>query len=202
MHKQINRAISHSFRHLLFSTLFIGILFPQNKTNLEIFYSLTDSSVAQFVFFSKPPAKIKVEMNNGDVYSIFNNQLLGNLKAKGIDPVFEKNDSIPVFSYTIEKPLTQYTHIFRDGFLGPFLVNREISLKGNYFYSGSGKKEFSFIYTDTVKVDDIKNLENISFKFTNGTLPPEPFFTGIFEPVVALGTAAAAVILFFTVRSR
>src|ERR1035437_9510102 len=141
-------------------------------------------------------------MNNGDVYSIFNNQLLGNLKAKGIDPVFEKNDSIPVFSYTIEKPLTQYTDIFRDGFLGPFLVQREISLKGNYFYSGSGRRDFNFAYIDTVMVDNIKNLENTSFKFTNATLPPEPFFTGLFEPVVALGTAATAVILFFTVRSR
>ena len=84
----------------------------------------------------------------------------------------------------------------------PAESKREISLKGNYFYSGSGKKDFSYSSNDTVKVDDIKNLENVSFKFTNGTLPPEPFFTGLFEPVVALGTAAAAVILFFTVRSK
>jgi hypothetical protein len=127
---------------------------------------------------------------------------LGILKAKGIIPANEKSDSLPIFSYTIEKPFTQYMNIFRDGFWGPFLVQREISLKGNYFYSGSGKKDFNFECMDTIKVDDIKNLENISFKFTNATLPPEPFFTGLFEPVVALGTAAAAVILFFTVRSR
>jgi len=182
--------------------LYIGSLLSQTKTNLEVFYNLVDSSVTQFVYFSNPPAKIKVEMNNGDVYSIFNNQLLGDLKNKGIVPATQMRDSLPLFSYTIEKPLTQYTDIFRDGFLGPFLVQREISLQGNYFYSGSGKKEFYYSYSDTVKVDDIKNLENISFKFTNSTLPPEPFFTGLFEPVVALGTAAAAVILFFTVRSR
>jgi hypothetical protein len=58
------------------------------------------------------------------------------------------------------------------------------------------------MYIDTIKVDDIKNLENISFKFTTGSLPPEPFFSGLFEPVFALGTAAAAVILFFTIRSK
>ena len=161
-----------------------------------------DSSVAQFVFFSSPPVKIKVELSGNDGYPIFNNQVLGNLKVRGIESANEKGDILPLFSYTIEKPLTQYSHIFRDGFLGPFLVQREISLKGNYFYSGSGKKDFSFACIDTVKVDDIKNLENVSFKFTNGTLPPEPFFTGLFEPVVALGTAAAAVILFFTVRSK
>ena len=202
MLKPLNWVISQFCRLLCISILFMGTLFSQTKTNLEVFYSLVDSSVAQFVCLSNPPAKIKVEMNNGDVYSIFNNQLLGDLKNKGIVPATQMRDSLPLFSYTIEKPLTQYTDIFRDGFLGPFLVQREISLQGNYFYSGSGKKEFYYSYSDTVKVDDIKNLENISFKFTNSTLPPEPFFTGLFEPVVALGTAAAAVILFFTVRSR
>ncbi len=202
MHKNLNRIVSHTFRLFFVSILFVGTLFSQTRTNLDLFYSLVDSSVAQFVFFSAPPAKIKVEMNSGDAYSIFNNRVLGYLKDKGITPGNEKSDSIPLFSYTIEKPFTQYTQIFRDGFLGPFLVQREISLKGNYFYSGSGKKDFSYSSNDTVKVDDIKNLENVSFKFTNGTLPPEPFFTGLFEPVVALGTAAAAVILFFTVRSK
>jgi hypothetical protein len=182
--------------------LSIGTLLSQTKTNLEVFYTLVDSSVDQFIYFSNPPAKIKVELNNGDVYSIFNNRLLGNLNAKGIVLANDRSDFLPIFSYTIEKPLTQYNDIFRDGFLGPFLVQREISLKGNYFYSGSGKRDFNFAYIDTVKVDDIKNLENISYKFTNATLPPEPFFTGLCEPVVALGTAAAAVILFFTVRSR
>ena len=180
----------------------MGTLLSQSKTNLEVFYSLVDLSVAQFIYSSNPPAKIKVEMNNGDVYSIFNNRILGNLKSKGIVPANDMRDSLLLFSYTVEKPLTQYTEIFRDGLFGSFFVQREISLKGNYFYSGSGKKEFYFSYSDSVKVDDIKNLENISFKFTNAALPPEPFFTGLFEPVVALGTAAAAVILFFTVRSR
>src|ERR1035438_497439 len=202
MHKKEHRVVSHSIWLLYITILFTGTLFSQTKTNLEIFYSLADSSVAQFIFFSNPPAKIKVELNSGDVHSIFNNRVLGYLKDKGITPGNEKSDSIPLFSYTIEKPFTQYTNIFRDGFLGPFLVQREISLKGNYFYSGSGKKDFSFSSNDTVKVDDIKNLENISFKFTNGTLPPETFFTGLFEPMVALGTAAAAVILFFTVRNK
>jgi hypothetical protein len=180
----------------------MGTLFSQTKTNLEVFYSLVDSSVAQFIALSNPPEKIKVDINNGDVFSVFNNRILADLKAKAIEPAIGQSDSFSVFSYTIEKPFTQYTQIFRDGFLGPFLVQRKISLKGNYFYSGSGKQEFSFIITDTVKVDDIKNLENISHKFTSGSLPPEPFFTGLFEPVVALGTAAAAVILFFTVRSK
>jgi hypothetical protein len=198
----INRIIFLSFLLICISVLFTGISFSQTKTNLEVFYSLVDSSVDQFINTSNPTSKIKVEMNSGDVYAVFNNQLLGELKAKGITSSVDKSDNSPVISYTIEKTSTQYTNIFRDGLLGSFLVQREISLKGNYLYSVSGKKEFAFSSLDTVKVDDIKNLENVSYKFTNGTIPPEPFFTGLFEPVVALGTAAAAVILFFTVRSK
>jgi len=202
MPNKIYRILFRSFLLLSVYIFCIGTTFPQTKTNLDVFYSLIDSSVNSFILASNPPAKIKVEINSGDLYSVFNNQLLGYLKVKGITTVNEKNDSTPVFSYSIENPLTQYANIFRDGFLGSFLVQRVISLKGNYFYSGSGKKEFNFNNIDTVKVDDIKNLENISYKFTNGTVPPEPFFSGLFEPVVALGTAAAAVILFFTVRSK
>ena len=199
MLNKIYRIIFHSF---LFSFIFIGTSFSQTKTNLEVFYTLVDSSVDQFINTSNPASKIKVEMNSGDVYAVFNNQVLGDLKAKGVTYSLDKSDNFPVLSYTIDKTFTQYTNIFRDGFLGPFLIQREIFLKGNYLYSVSGKKEFAFSSIDTVKVDDIKNLENVSYKFTNGTIPPEPFFTGLFEPVVALGTAAAAVILFFTVRSK
>jgi hypothetical protein len=202
MRRKMYRIIFNAFLFSCISVFLIGSAFPQTKSNLEVFDSLVDSSVTQFINTNNPPAKIKVEMNSGDVYSVFNNQLLGDLKAKGISSSVDKNDSLPVLSYTMEKTFTQYTNIFRDGVLGPFLVQREISLKGNYLYSLSGKKDFSFSSIDTVKVDDIKNLENASYKFTNGTLPPELFFTGLFEPVVALGTAAAAVILFFTVRSK
>jgi len=202
MHKKINSLIPYSYRFLIFSLIYTGALLPQTKTNLQIFYCLADSSVAQFVFLCKPLPKIKVEFNNGDIYSVFNNQLLNKLKEKGIEPYLEKNDSLHVLSYTIEKPLTQYYNIFRDGFLGPLLIKREISFIGNYFYSGSCNKKFSFMYADTIKIDEIKNLENISFKFTIGILPPEPFFTGLFEPILALGTAATAIILFFTVRSK
>jgi hypothetical protein len=202
MHNLINRIIFFSYRFFFVSILFNGTLFPQTKTNMDVFYTLIDSSVTQFLLLSHPPSKIKVEITSGEAYSILNNRLLGDLKEKHIELLNEKNDSIPLFSYTIEKPFTQYSNIYRDGIWGPFFVQRDISLKGNYFYSGSGNKDYYFKSTDTVKVDDIKILENISFKFTNGTLPPEPFFAGLFEPIVALGTAAAAVILFFTVRSR
>jgi len=53
-----------------------------------------------------------------------------------------------------------------------------------------------------VKVEEIKYLQNESFPFTTGKIPPEPFLSAIAEPLIAIGTAAAVVILFFSVRSK
>jgi hypothetical protein len=69
-------------------------------------------------------------------------------------------------------------------------------------YSESGKREFEITRIDTVKVDDLKSLENDSFPFTKGTIPPEPFLSGFAEPLIAIGIAAAVIVIFFTVRSE
>lgn len=176
--------------------------FSQTKSNIEIFYSLADSSVNVFIQSDNPNGNVYAELNNSGSYTIFNNHILGLIQAKGIKPISEKGTGVPQFLYSVEKASTSYGDIFRDGFLGTYLVKRELAFKGNYFYTGKGLKEFNFVYTDTVKVEEIKDLENSSFSFTVGAVPTEPFFSGLFEPVAALGTAAVAVILFFTVRSR
>ena len=93
--------------------------------------------------------------------------------------------------------------MFRDGWFGAHYVQRHCSLFGNYLqsFSAEGKKEFEFSIIDTVKVEDIKYLQNESFPFTKGKIPPEPFLSGIAEPLIAISVAAAVVILFFTQRS-
>jgi hypothetical protein len=62
MLQQFSRIVSDSLLLLLFSFLFMGSLFSQTKSNLEVFYSLVDSTTDQFISYSKPPPKIKVEM--------------------------------------------------------------------------------------------------------------------------------------------
>ncbi len=94
--------------------------------------------------------------------------------------------------------------MFRDGWFGAHYVQRYCALYGNYLQSFSveGKKDFEFSIIDTVKVEEIKYLQNESFPFTKGKIPPEPFLSAIAEPLIAIGTAAAVVILFFSVRSK
>jgi len=63
-------------------------------------------------------------------------------------------------------------------------------------------KNFKFNYIDTVDANKIKNIEDPAIPFTQAALPAEPFFSSIYEPVIAVGAAALTVILFFTVRSK
>ncbi len=182
--------------------IFPKTILPQTKSNLEMFYSLADSSVNMFIRSDNPNGKIYTEVITNGTYSIFNSHILGYLQSKELKIISEKGTVSPQFLYSIEKISTAYGDIFRDGFLGTYLVERKLTYKGNYLYTGKELRDFNLVYSDTVNVDDIKNLENSAFNFTVGIVPPEPFFSGLFEPVAALGTAAAAVILFFTVRSK
>jgi hypothetical protein len=196
-----------SYIYFLFFCLTCS-LHPQVKNNLDIFYSLADSSINKIAeHIDLPSLSLKVELHNGEVYSVFNSHILEYLISRKVKLVSDNKDSSADLMYTIEKADTKYSDLFRKGLLGPYQTIRQLNFKGNYLFNykiGNNihSNSFTYNYIDTINVDDIKNIENISFKFTNGTLPPEPFFTGLFEPVVALGTAAAAVILFFTIRSK
>jgi hypothetical protein len=185
-----------------FSLSFTETISSQTKSNLEIFYLLADSSVNMFVHSDNPNGSFYTEVTNSGTFSVFNSHILAFLQTKEFKPISEKGTNASQFLYSIEKASTVYGDIFRDGFLGTYLIQRELTFKGNYFYTGKGLTEFNLVYSDTVKVDDIKILENSAFSFTVGVVPAEPFFSGLFEPVAALSTAAAAVILFFTVRSK
>jgi hypothetical protein len=94
--------------------------------------------------------------------------------------------------------------MFRDGWFGSHYIPRRSVIFGNYLqtYSPEGKRDFEITTVDTVKVEDIKYLENESFPFTKGTVPAEPFISGFAEPLIAIGIAAAVVVLYFTIRSE
>jgi hypothetical protein len=197
-------------------TLYLLLLFPisgisaQPETNLDIFYKLVDSSANDFI--SQIPQledSVDLKLNLGESYSVFSNKIIAALYSNGkivvienLEPAIGK-DAISV-NYIIDDANVKYGEIFRDGFFGDYYIHRNISLKGNYLIHTNSAfyKEFNFSFNDTIRYDEIKSVENISFPFTRGKVPAEPFFSGLFEPIVAIGTAALAVILFFTIRSK
>lgn len=189
------------------------LLFPlsnllgQSKTNLEVFYSLTDSLVDQIN--SEIPTsekKILLELNLGQSYSILSNSIKDRFIKSGREIFENPSDDlkIPQVNIVIEGAGIEYGEMFRDGWFGTHYIQRYSTIFGNYLqsFSESGKKDFEITEVDTVKVDDLKYLENESFPFTKGTIPSEPFLSGFAEPLIAIGTAAAVIVIFFTVRSE
>ena len=83
-------------------------------------------------------------------------------------------------------------------------TNRNVTLSGNYSVNQPevSVRNFRYSYSDTVNANMIKKIENPAFPFTQASIPAEPFFSSIYEPVIAVGAAALTVILFFTVRSK
>ena len=196
--------------YFLFSIIFILSIsdsFCQLKTNLDVFYSLTDSLVDKIN--SEIPSdekKILLTLNLGRSYSLFSNnireQFIKNEREILNQPPDELN--IPNVDIVMEGAGVEYGEMFREGFFGAHYVQRFSTIFGNYLqsFSSQGKQDFEITFLDTVKVEDVSSLESPSYPFTQATLPPEPFLSGVAEPVIAIGTAALVIVLFFTIRSE
>ena len=178
------------------------VSYSQTKTNLEIFNTLVDSSVVKINDVLAPGEnQVRLNFNSGSAYNVFQNQVIYSFQKLGKKV---NKDSGEVITYSIESASVNYGDMFRDGFLGSFYLPRNLKLTGNYSVEkgtiNAGK--FNIAFADTVAVDSVYGLENSSFPFTKGEIPSEPFFSSLLGPVVAIGSAAVAVILFFTVRSK
>lgn len=196
----------------LFLFLFIIFFYPSNfygqtKTNLEVFYLLTDSLVDKII--SEIPSnekKILLTLNLGQSYSLFSNNIKDRFIKNGKEILVQPSDglSIPHVDIVIEGAGVEYGEMFRSGFFGTHYIQRYSTIFGNYLqsYSKSGKLEYEITLLDTVKVEDINSLENDSYPFSKAAVPSEPFLSGLAEPFIAIGTAALVVVLFFTIRSE
>lgn len=178
----------------------------QSRTNLEVFYSLTDSVTNEIISeLDTETEKIYLVLNLGESYSLFSNHIKTAFNSRGIEIIKDTREGLPVptIDIVIENAGVEYNEMFRDGWFGDHLLTRNCNISGNYLnsFTGRGKIVFNFSNTDTVKVEEVEKLESESFPFTKNTLPEEPFLSGLVEPIIAIGTAAAIIILFFTVRS-
>ncbi|MCW9065671.1 MAG: hypothetical protein OQJ78_05185 [Ignavibacteriaceae bacterium] len=179
----------------------------QLNTNLDVFYSLTDTLVDKIN--SEIPSgekKILLTLNLGQSYSLFSNNIKERFTKNGKEILDQPPDelNIPTVDIVMEGAGVEYGEMFRSGFFGTHYIQRYSTIFGNYLqsFSDKGKQEFEITTLDTVKVEDINSLENPSYPFTQATVPPEPFVSGLAEPLIAIGTAALVIVLFFTIRSE
>ena len=194
------------------SLVFIVIIFPffvfgQTKTNLNIYNELVDSSVISLINNLPVGEKeINLKLELGESYSFFQNRILYDLNEKEIKinlfpTLIEGNYRV---IYVLEEIKVEYSDIEREGLFGEFMMPRELTLKGNFNISKENifTKNFNYTFLDTVNVKAVNDIENGSYSFTKGEMPSEPFFSSITEPVIAISSAAVAIILFFTIRSK
>jgi len=185
----------------------ISIAFSQTKSNLEVLYSLNDSLTYRIIH-NLPPNEhnIKLKLNLGDSYSIFSNQIKSGFTENGIEILqsIVSDTAITEINIVMENAGVEYGDLDRSGWFGAYYAPRTIFISGNYFSTASANplSEYYIAVTDTVSIDSISTLENESFSFTRGKIPTEPLFSSFWEPVIAIGIAAAAVILFFSIRSK
>jgi len=179
----------------------------QTKTNLEVFYSLTDSLVDKIN--SEIPSgekKILLTLNLGQSYSLFSNNIKEKFIKNGKEILNQPPDelNIPTIDIVMEGAGVEYGEMFRSGFFGTHYIQRYSTIFGNYLqsFTEKGKQEFEITALDTIEVENINSLENPSYPFTQAKVPPEPFVSGLAEPLIAIGTAALVIVLFFTIRSE
>jgi hypothetical protein len=168
---------------------------------------LTDSLVDQINSeIASNENKILLTLNLGQNYSLFSNNIKEKFRKNGKEIIEQPPDelNIPHVDIVMEGAGVEYGEMFRDGWFGTHYIQRYSTIFGNYLltFSESGKREFEITEVDTVKVEDLKFLENDSYPFTKGKIPSEPFLSGFAEPLIAIGVAAAVIVIFFTVRSE
>jgi hypothetical protein len=191
------------FRFFFFFFLFTQISHAQTKSNLEVVYQLVDSSVSHII--SKYELKqINLKLILPDDYEFLSNHLHFAFINNNVEITESGNAS--TLSFSIDEIRTRYNKIFRTGFFGSFLIEREVYLKGKYLLKDEVEKitgdTIYAVSVDSVRLNEINEIQNPSLSFTEAELPEEPFFSSIVEPVIAIATAAAAIALFFIVRSK
>lgn len=180
----------------------------QTLSNLSVVNKLVELSAARIdSSFGNADKKIKLIFVAVPSMQILKSGLINNLINHGFNiETAENSSNIGSLSYAIESVSVVYSDVRKTGFFGDLVVDRTVSLNGEYFISDGRKitksDKFHFAEKDTVKYDSIQQLENAELAFTKGKIPEEPLFSNLLEPIIVAGTLIITVILFFTVRSR
>lgn len=194
-------------KKLLIIFFFTSYLSAQPLTNLEQVFGLIDKSGKEIsASLNSQLNEIRLKYNCPLEYKILEQRIEFAFSRGSINFNRESSANGAVLNYNLDKAGINYKKVFKDGWFGDMLVEREAVVRGTYILENKGvflsSEKFEYAVTDTIKKDDINKLENLSLPFTKNEIPPEPFFSGLLEPVIAVGTAVITVILFFTVRSK
>ncbi len=141
------------------------------------------------------------------------NQILQQLLEMGCDTVLIYRNEVPerreadiVFEFSIRHLGVEYKG--EGSFWKTKSVIRNIVAElwmqiydgknGRVLWSGALRREF----TDRIKPDQLKSLENPYLSFTSAPAPPPVHFKKIVEPTFIIGVTGTIVYLFYSLRSK
>lgn len=192
---------------ILLSFFFISqISFAQEKTNLELINELIDTSTSKIVYnLSDLTSNQKLNINYPQEFSFLSHRVSNSFVRNGVKLNLDST-ATTIINYSFSNVKVEYSNLFKDGLFGSYLMERKVTLSGDFSIQKSNlianSDVFSFSAVDTIAYDNYYNLENSSLPFTKGKIPEPPFFPSILEPAIAITTVAVSVILFFSVRTK
>lgn len=198
----------YPFLFLIFFILISGNNFTKGQTisNLDIFYILTDSVATEIVTAIGSEKELLLTINYPVDYSLLRNRIILSLNQNDYKVNEITGSNINNISVFIDSAFVNYYDLSRNGLFGSYHISRKVILSGNYQHLIDNELkregEFSYSFNDRIPFESVQNVEFYSIPYTQGEKPAEPFLASIIEPVIAIGTAAAAIILFFTIRSK
>lgn len=196
-----------------------GICFSQNNfdSNISIVNKLADESFLSLgnkltVLGKDKFYKVEFDPNVQSGAYIFER-----FRTKFYDYKLIVNENSDSIAYVIvfKDPLitTKYKKIFTDNVLGVKKIEREIRVSYELEltdYSSSGadslqpllKQNFNKKSKDNIDLDKLGYIEDKRYKFSSSDLPEENTLNQILFPAIIITVSAAAIILFFTIRSK
>ena len=181
---------------------FLSKSFSQSESNLKVIQNLIDSSSVLILNKLNKANKISVEINTPENLVYLRNSILKSFSEK-----VKLSDSADIqLKINLDNVDIKYSKLEKDGFWGNHRAERNISISGNYIIYNNSESlaadDFELSSISNCLIEELSNLENTSLNFTKGKIPEEPFFSGLYEPLIAVSAIAVTIYLFFSVRSK
>jgi hypothetical protein len=181
-------------------------IFPQEKSNLEVLFSLSDKAANELATSIQDTASFSFNFQAPPDFRILRPRILADLSRAKIH-IVEKDKNYPNrIDFAIQSADVSYGKVFSDGIFGTLKVVRKIRLSAAYSVFKDGKLSkanvFSGAYADTIAYDDIPKLESASARIAKGVMPEPPYYSSLFEPVLAIVSVVISIYLLFSVRTK
>ena len=195
---------------LFFFPLFLYQSNGTTQDNLAIFQNLTLEIVHSVFEDISPDSSTTVSINSQDNREegkwLIENGFIRYLLNKNLNIELgqaHNSDKQIIIEFQISRIGVQYFPISKKDELKR-QINLELQVRVRTGISNKILllKDYKKQYTDSVRITDIKRIENNNYPFTQGKLPEKWSFKILIEPVIVLITSATVIYLFFTLRSK